>query len=401
MPAHKLPRLLFSCFLPVGLLFLTACGSGFNQQSSVQPGLSKPDTPATPASPPPAPTPTPSPTPTPTPVPSPTPTPVPSPQHLYFTYSGSIYGFELHEDGSLTSTPNSPYIRGDGLQGTSTLTLNAAGTMGVAATADICPRGCDDNHAFVSTFSVVPDSGELLTLQVNKDLGYVANGAFDDSGSYLYASTYNAIRAFSVSPQGELTELAGSPFPAPIFGYLRNDPSSHRFFVVGYNYDISGKPSVFSFVSNVEGIPVLTAGPIGFVSNSPIAITTDSQGKHLFVLDGAQSTGNLHVFSISAGITEVEGSPFTIVNNGYSIAIDPTGAWFYTASIINGIAQYPFDEQTGRIGELLSLTPVNTIRSLVFDRTGKYLIATNLPKIYVYELDGTGAPRLVSTTSLF
>jgi Lactonase, 7-bladed beta-propeller len=390
MSANSVTGPVVICFLIISLSLLTACGTGFTRQSNVQAGnssqagntQSQPGTPATPPSSISTPTPTPS-----------------GPEYVYFTYNGKVYGFQLGDDGSLTATPDSPYTVG---QGAGDFVLDEAYGLGLAATTSACTGdGCTGGTNAISVFSQAAGTGDMQFLGLHPTGEQLSAIAIDDSGRYLYGSGYYGLKTYSISADGELSQLPDSPNNS-LYGNVYKDSSSNRFFTIGFAPDDWQGAYVTAFVPSQSGVPAITSGPFAFKSSGPTAAATDPSGNHLFVFDTAAS-GNLHVFSIESNISEVVGSPFKVDATGQSIAIDPNGSWLYCNTYNNkgGITQYPINKKTGSVGSEVSFFSLD-VNTVAFDKQGQYLIATRLPFIYVLKPDPeSGALELVNKTSLF
>lgn len=387
-----------ACILLTILVSLfTACGTGFQQRASTQPAgqtttgdsASQPTTPSTP----------------PAPTPVPTPPPI-GPEHLYFTYSGRIYGFELHDDGNLTPTPNSPYLVGGDTQQAGGLSVTADGTKGFVVTSQDCPRGACYGTNSVSSFSIDASTGELTRLQVTPTIGPISSLTTNDSGTFGYAPSYvDGMRAFRIENDGTIAEIQGSPFRS-VFGGLTRSPNG-TFFGIGYRPSDFAGPFISSFRPDANGVPVALHDPTAINAIAPIASAEDAEGQFLFVLDDNSNNPNFHVFAVQSDsiVLEVADSPFDIVHEGRSFAIEPNRRWLYASGITDsgmGIVQYGFSPANGSLSQAVSTTPLPDVSSLKIDASGKYLIAYSLPKIYVFHIDPvTGGLSDSHTFSLF
>src|SRR4051812_20386894 len=153
MSAHRFPRVPLSVVLLACLLLLTACGTVGNQTSSTPatptPGADNPQPqPGTPATPP--------------------PTTPPPPQHLYFSYNGSVYGFELHDDGSLARTPGSPYDSGSEVQNSGTPSVSATGEFVFVPNSINCAHGDCIGTNSIATFMRDVTTGTLARTEVTQ-----------------------------------------------------------------------------------------------------------------------------------------------------------------------------------------------------------------------------------------
>jgi 6-phosphogluconolactonase (cycloisomerase 2 family) len=156
-------------------------------------------------------------------------------------------------------------------------------------------------------------------------------------GQFLYihddSISGNRIFGFSVTQDGNLVPIPGSPFLTGGLGELDFDINSINVVTIGnrlYSANV-GTNSISGFNINLDGslTPIL-GSPFPLTPNaSPIAVCASSNGQLLFVGRGAGfgvGTG-IEVFNIASNgaLTLVAGSPFGagLNGNGFDVVFDP------------------------------------------------------------------------------
>lgn len=127
--------------------------------------------------------------------------------------AGLIFAFSANADGSLTPVPGSPFAAGAGV---SHLCAEVAPPANSANDAYLLyAANTDDPAGGISAFTMSPNGA--LTPVSGSPFPTVANGGpqgLDCTGATLYAALRNAgeVAAFSVAADGSLAPIAGSPF---------------------------------------------------------------------------------------------------------------------------------------------------------------------------------------------
>ena len=226
----------------------------------------------------------------------------------------------------------------------------------------------------ISGFTVDAVTGALTPLASSPFHGQIMNGgggvnslAVHPDGTYLYASGFfSGIAGYAVdTANGELTELAGSPFnaagtffnstlvvhPSGKFLYMADsDANGVRVFPIGpdgsVGAEIEGSPfasgtgakdialdpggkyayAINDGDNNVTAFSVnSTSGELSFVGNtdtgvSPFALTVDASGKFVYVTN--QTDGNVSAYSVNSAngaLAAIPGAPFAAANSPISI----------------------------------------------------------------------------------
>lgn len=247
------------------------------------------------------------------------------------TSSGNISGYTVnHSDGSLTSIAGSPF--GGAGVGVAFLTLDAGGkylfvpavqdfvvvpytinsagglTIGlqvgtpaapVTATVDplahflYVPMG----SAGTQLFQIV--SGALVSVMTIPPLGqgkalYVAITPAD---TFAYISDgVSAVAAYSINAgSGELTALAGAPFPAGV------GPAALAMTPNGKFLYVANGAGVVSFAVNADGSLTAIGSPIA-LPTAPTAMTIDTTGAYLYVLTVNSTLVSIYHIDASTGL---------------------------------------------------------------------------------------------------
>ena len=242
---------------------------------------------------------------------------------------------------------------------------------------------------------------------------YVANGGSSNISAYSINAT-----------SGELTAIAGSPFPAGNVPYsVAVDPSGKFAYVAN-----QGDGSVSAFAVDA------TSGALTTVSGSPFAagpfpqsVTVDPSDRFVYVTNG--NAGNVSAYTINAGsgaLTAVVGSPFAAGNSPHAVTVySPKFGYNATANAFayvanggsNDISAYTINGVTGALTAVggspfaagngprsVALDPSGPVTSSptgvgTVDPSGKfaYVANANSNNISAYTINGnTGALTAVS-----
>ena len=262
------------------------------------------------------------------------------------------------------------------------------------------------------------------------------------SGHFLYAPCAfgNTFAAFTISQNGNLSTVPGSPFvsdsnpvaavidPKGKFLYVANSGSNS---VTGYTIDqntgavtaIPGPSTAVNFAPNgltidptgsflyvstlfgssgdVEGFAInSSSGALAPLSGSPFAsflataIQMHSSGKYLYVADELNAVRGFSVNVSSGALLEIAGSPFLAGNEPFGVTTDSAGKFLYAANFLtNDVSAYTVDANTGALTPVAgSPFSVGTGPSqLTVDSTGKFLYVPNwfANDIWGFAIDGT------------
>jgi len=203
--------------------------------------------------------------------------------------------------------------------------------------------------------------------------------AFSPDGKFLalvgtYLSGAPKAYVFSVSANGALTAVPGSPYAIALSGAKRVAYSDNGKFLCfnasGHLYMYLVNPSTGA-LTPVAGSP-FNASPL----TDALYVTFSRDSKHLLLSDNF-SPGRIAVYDVDSGtgvLTPISGSPFTVSGTGViSINFSPDGK-FIVGSIPGGGRStiWRFDNDTGNISGVSSIFSAKPQYS-VFSPDDKYI----------------------------
>jgi 6-phosphogluconolactonase (cycloisomerase 2 family) len=253
----------------------------------------------------------------------------PAGKFLYVGAAGDnkIFGYAVHQDGSLTALPGQPY-----------------------ATSAPSPSG----------LAITPD-GKFLYAADRSSGSNIAPGNLD---------------AFMINANGSLT-----PLPAPSYSTGGNpndvviDPTGQFLYVAGFGNSMI---SEYKIASN-GSLSLIAAIQSG--GSHPQALAIDSSGK--FLIAGNHGSANVGVFAINGAtgkLTAISGSPFLAGQGPVSVRIDPTGSYVYVANQTDKtISAFALNSTTGVLTKVAGspFADASSPSALAIDAAGFYLMATN------------------------
>ena len=206
--------------------------------------------------------------------------------------------------------------------------------------------------------------------------------AFSPDGKFLavagsYLSGTKKVYVFSVSANGALTAVPGSPYT--ITGSSSTGARRVAYSDNGKFLGFTGKEHIFMYLVNPStgALTPVTGSPYNsFPIADTLAIKFSRDSKHLLVSD-AFSPGKIAVYDVDDGtgvLTPVSGSPFTVSGTGViSLNFSPDGQ-FIIGSIPNdaGSTIWRFDNATGNISGVSSIFGTKPKYS-VFSPDGKHI----------------------------
>ena len=219
---------------------------------------------------------------------------------------------------------------------------------------------------------------------------------FNPSQTFLYVAgsiesgSSGAVAVFSVNASnGNLTEIAGSPFPTGLSPVaVAINPAGTFLYVANRN---GNSVSAFSINQATGALTGLSASPFA-TEGQPYALLMHPSGKFLFVTNYSSNVqGSVSVFAIDAGtgvLTEISGSPFPVGYNPVALAGNPAGNFVYVAnSGQNFGSSLPPSNWPGRINAMQqvatgggvgsSVLPAGASNTVVF-RAAKKLFGTSV-----------------------
>lgn len=247
------------------------------------------------------------------------------------------------------------------------------------------------NLAYVIAAEKLDTTSGALTNAGSTPGGNAVAIAANPAGTFLYAldAVSNGVDGFSISSNGSLTKMTGSPFAGPGLGGIEGleiDPSG-KFLFATSGTTIGGNSSGLIGAFVIDG----TTGTLSAVSGSPFAagvqptqLAVHPSGKFLFVSDGVNGVLAFSINPSSGVLTPVSGAQLSGGTQG--IAVDPAGKYLYAVDLSNAVYAYSIDSSTG------ALLPVSG--SPFFESSGLlsgYIILSPSGK-FLYTLDALDSP---------
>ncbi len=328
----------------------------------------------------PTPTPTPSPAPSPSPTPSPSPVPTPAfPAQFIFTAdfeAGTISGFKVNSDGTLTTVSGSPfaspapsYVKGIGTSLISEGSIRLYSVDSSTGTIQFLTTISDFvGDIVLDPLPTIIHANETLPLHFPPmDTISIANGKFSFLQSFNDPAIPGFFQVMAVDPTG--TFFYGALRPGVGVG-LGTTPLD----VVSRN----GDGTAGTHVSNPDRVLCQTVSGM-------VAATVTAKGTHTVLYHACASPDELAYTIIdnsngailsSANFGNVPGVPSFNLGRAESMAVDPNGtSLIMINSSANTVDTYALDQTTG----IPSPQPINrtalgmTPLSLLLDKTGQYV----------------------------
>lgn len=263
-------------------------------------------------------------------------------------------------------------------------------------------------------------------------------------GKFAYVTNLNSdtVSTFSLdNATGLLTPISGSPFTtanrpvsvathingkflyvahsdanSPISAYTL-DASTGAMSLIS-NYDNGGSANDvtidpqgrFLFLADASGYVIAytinqTTGALTFIASyaagtEPWAVTVDPSAKYVYVL--SQRSNNISAYSINQNTGALTSIGNYAAGWGYSLTVDPTGQFLYSASVLNAkrIQAYSINPATGALSFIAgydSSSPYGT-DYVAINPTGEFLYNVAAYDTMAYSRNQTtGALTLVGT----
>lgn len=222
----------------------------------------------------------------------------------------------------------------------------------------------------VIVYSINPGNGNLTLASIpasTQTTGSegplaVASIAVHPSGKFLYTlSVDGSVYGYTVDlASGVLTAIPQSPIASgpqmttfPYWDpdeYLTMDPEGRFLFVANVGVDewgLGGSSSVSAFtIDSSTGALTRVAGSPFTTGGLPLAVTTDSSGKFLYVADNSSSTVWAYEVEPAGSLQTVAGSPFPVITLPVWIGIDQTSHFLFVSDG-QSITSYSINKSTG------------------------------------------------------
>lgn len=224
------------------------------------------------------------------------------------------------------------------------------------------------------------------------------------SGKFLYVANpgqgENDVSLFTINSDGSVAEN-GSRTPVGTLPFLLAIDAAGSYLYVANA--LSNNISVFSITSGTGVLAAVNGSPFA-INLSPKSMQLSPSGNFLYVSAPSSPTGVIAVFSLAAGVPTLVSLTNTADNDPSGIAIDPGGAYLYTANATaNSISIYSL-ASSGALTEVPQSPLADTSQhpvALILDPAGKYLYVANQGSgnIASYSItSGTGFPVAITAS---
>jgi 6-phosphogluconolactonase len=246
------------------------------------------------------------------------------------------------------------------------------------------------NDTTISIYLVDVGTGQL------RHHGYVADVAaqigpeslaLDPSNRFLYvANADGSVTGFTiVATTGVLTEILGSPFPAPVVAgvgriSLAMHPSGQFLYVADANTAVIG----FT-IDPTSGVLTL----IGAFSTAtgPEAVRVDPTGRFAYVANaGSNNVSGFTIDRTTGALTPMPGSPFPSGGAPESVVVDPSGRFAYVANGNSGnVSGYIINQTTGVLSPIAGspFAAGNNPSDVTVDPSARFVYVANSGSIDV------------------
>jgi hypothetical protein len=237
---------------------------------------------------------------------------------------------------------------------------------------------------------------------------------------FVYATEGSMIFAFQLNPAtGALTAIPSAPFDERLSpAAMAVNPAGTFLFVA--NGDGFNNVSVFSINTTTGALTEVPNSPFATgLGVDPVSITTDANGKFLYVGNttgapgGMTNSGEIDAYSINQTTGELTPTPNSTApavgagapRNPNGVFAHPNGRWIYFqggnygTSVDDTVQGYVIDASTGDLQNLIApYHGITSARYLAGDPAGKFLIneyaetCVNLQPLFISATDGSLSP---------
>ena len=193
-----------------------------------------------------------------------------------------------------------------------------------------------------------------------------------DAGPEPTTQNFQTIFEYAIngaSGQLTLTQNTELVTNADSISTIGTDAASHYVYVVD-----SGNNQIFSYTIGTNGVlQSVTSSPFSnsqSVTGNPIALTSDSKSKFLYVADAGPSTtlgqanSQISGFTIATNgvLAQISGAPFPTGSSPQCILEDPSNQYLYTADgTSNTVTGHVLDPNSGVLTDLRNATSYATV----------------------------------------
>jgi 6-phosphogluconolactonase (cycloisomerase 2 family) len=149
-------------------------------------------------------------------------------------------------------------------------------------------------------------------------------------------------------------------------------------------------------VTGTSGTETASTNVCAEVSTTGATCTSTASTSGIFYVLGSSSIAG---YTLNSGsLTAVSGGSFNNLSAATAIAIAPSGAFLYVASVGGGITYYTIDSSTGALTQGAEVIADSAAQAIQIDPSGKWLIDASLAgTLTAYPIASTGAQDTTRT----
>jgi 6-phosphogluconolactonase len=247
----------------------------------------------------------------------------------------------------------------------------------------------------LSTFTVDAATGQLRSTGYRTAGPHPTSLRLHPNGKFIYAGNggTNSISGYSITSDGRLTEIAGSPFSTSEL-FTVHDVQVHP--TGNFLYAADGKVLAFRVDATTGALTEITGSP--FTTGGVVVVTVvDPTGKFLYAVDNHNNSVSAFTINGTTGALTSLGTPIAVGPSPSDITMDPSGKFLYAANTgVNTISAFTQDAVTGALTSVPG-SPFPTSQMPIHvstDPGGKFLFVANNfdSKVNMFAIDPvTGA----------
>lgn len=243
------------------------------------------------------------------------------------TSPNTVSAFRVAEDGSLTSIPGSPFFTGGNGGGTDVdpeqiTTVTVGGNSFLFAAND--PDGT------ITEFVIDTQTGALT--QISQFPGGDQNGDLSltpsPNGQFLFVTdeVHANITVLAISPQGLLSTVPGSPFPAAARSQGLKVSPDGRFLVAGLKF----ARAVQTFAIAADGS--LTSIGTFPSSGAAAAEEVNCKSNRVYSVNAGSTLIDVYSLDDNGALAPIHGSPFSngASSGSFALTLSPGGSFLFT-----------------------------------------------------------------------
>jgi 6-phosphogluconolactonase (cycloisomerase 2 family) len=279
--------------------------------------------------------------------------------------------------------------------GTGTVATANVSNVTVTCTA-LAPRFAyvtNENSSTVVAYTIDSASGVLAPVAS----GSSATGlkprvvAVDPTGLFAYVANFGGgtVSTYDVNPASGVLNGTGTVAAGTNPVSLAIEPTGRFAYVANAG---SNNISVYSITNDGALAPI--AGSPFATANGPVAVNIDPAGRFVYVVNQTTGVSAYAIATATGALTQVAGSPFTAGTSAYAMAIHPTGNYAYVANPgSNDVSSFEVNTTTGELKSLGVTSAGNGPFAIAIDPSGMfaYVVNVNGHNLSAYSIKANGA----------